>query len=110
MLPALRAPRVFIRYSQESTEHEARVLALSERLKDDGVRVVIDLPGGGLAGLDGQTDTRGRLTGSTAGIREACHRLDSGARPQARPAKVRTRRIVAEDRPPQPLRLHGEAD
>jgi len=42
MPPALRAPRVFIIYSHESSEHTARVLALSDRLKGDGVRVVID--------------------------------------------------------------------
>ncbi len=43
MLPALRAPRVLIIYSHESAEHAGRVLALSDRLKDDGVNVAIDL-------------------------------------------------------------------
>jgi hypothetical protein len=43
MLPALRVPRVLIIYSHESAEHTGRVLDLSDRLKDDGVKVAVDL-------------------------------------------------------------------
>jgi tetratricopeptide (TPR) repeat protein len=35
-------PRVFISYSHDSAEHQARVLALAERLRRDGLTVVID--------------------------------------------------------------------
>src|SRR5689334_8042518 len=35
-------PRVFISYSHDSPEHEARVLALSNRLRDDGIDATLD--------------------------------------------------------------------
>lgn len=35
-------PRVFISYSHDSPEHEERVLALSERLRDDGIDAQVD--------------------------------------------------------------------
>ena len=35
-------PRVFISYSHDSPEHEARVLTLSNRLRDDGVDTILD--------------------------------------------------------------------
>jgi tetratricopeptide (TPR) repeat protein len=35
-------PRVFISYSHDSPEHEQRVLALSERLRQDGIDVQLD--------------------------------------------------------------------
>jgi hypothetical protein len=39
---ALRPPHVFISYCHESAEHEERVLALSNRLRKEGVNAVID--------------------------------------------------------------------
>jgi hypothetical protein len=36
------APRVFISYSHDSSEHKDRVLALSDRLRREGVDCVID--------------------------------------------------------------------
>ncbi|HTC48453.1 MAG TPA: SEFIR domain-containing protein [Candidatus Aquilonibacter sp.] len=37
-----RPPRVFTSYSHDSPEHEAGVLALSDRLRDDGVDAILD--------------------------------------------------------------------
>ena len=37
-----RQPRVFISYSHDTAEHKARVLAFANRLRDEGVRAVID--------------------------------------------------------------------
>lgn len=42
-------PRVFISYSHDTEEHKARVASLAQRLRDDGLTVVLDgdmLPGG----------------------------------------------------------------
>jgi hypothetical protein len=39
---ALSPPRVFISYSHDSTEHAERVLALAQRLREDGVDAWID--------------------------------------------------------------------
>jgi hypothetical protein len=36
------APRLFISYSHDSAEHEDRVLALADRLRDDGIDALID--------------------------------------------------------------------
>lgn len=36
------SPRVFISYSHDSTEHKKRVLALANRLRDDGIDAWID--------------------------------------------------------------------
>jgi hypothetical protein len=36
------SPRVFISYSHDSREHEDRVLALADRLREDGIDTVID--------------------------------------------------------------------
>ena len=37
-----RAPRVFISYSHDSEQHRERVLALSERLRLDGIETILD--------------------------------------------------------------------
>jgi len=37
-----RPPKVFISYSHDSPEHEARVLTLSNRLRDDGIDTILD--------------------------------------------------------------------
>ena len=37
-----RPPNVFISYSHDSREHEARVLALSNRLREDGIDAILD--------------------------------------------------------------------
>jgi hypothetical protein len=37
-----RAPRTFISYSHDSDEHRERVLALSERLRQDGIETILD--------------------------------------------------------------------
>ncbi|HEY6342498.1 MAG TPA: tetratricopeptide repeat protein [Bryobacteraceae bacterium] len=42
MPPQQSAPRVFISYSHDSPEHEAKVLDLAKRLRGDGVVVTID--------------------------------------------------------------------
>jgi hypothetical protein len=39
---AVTPVRVFISYSLDSTEHEVRVLAFSDRLRDDGVDAILD--------------------------------------------------------------------
>src|SRR5689334_12688989 len=36
------SPKVFISYSHDSDEHRARVLALSERLREDGIETRLD--------------------------------------------------------------------
>src|SRR5690349_24023332 len=41
-MPPERPPKVFISYSHDSPQHEERVLALADRLSDDGVDVVLD--------------------------------------------------------------------
>lgn len=38
----MRSPVVFISYSHDSKEHARRVLALSDRLRDDGVDCTVD--------------------------------------------------------------------
>src|SRR5437660_10464900 len=38
----MSAPTVFISYSHDSPEHSERVLALSERLRDDGITSHLD--------------------------------------------------------------------
>ena len=38
----MQAPRVFISYSHDSPAHQARILALSDRLNDDGIDSIID--------------------------------------------------------------------
>jgi len=40
--PAQRSPRVFISYSHDSDAHRQRVLALSERLRKDGINADLD--------------------------------------------------------------------
>jgi hypothetical protein len=35
-------PRVFISYSHDSPEHKQRVLALSDRLRNDGIEAELD--------------------------------------------------------------------
>ena len=35
-------PKVFISYSHDSPEHEARVLTLANRLRDDGIDATLD--------------------------------------------------------------------
>ena len=35
-------PKVFISYSNDSPEHEAKVLALANRLRDNGIDAVLD--------------------------------------------------------------------
>jgi len=42
MAPEPASPRVLISYSHDSPEHEARVLALADRLRDDGIDAVLD--------------------------------------------------------------------
>jgi len=42
MEPESDSPRVLISYSHDSREHEARVLALADRLRDDGVDAILD--------------------------------------------------------------------
>jgi hypothetical protein len=37
-----RPPKVFISYSHDSDEHKDRVLALADRLLDDGLEVILD--------------------------------------------------------------------
>ncbi len=37
-----RSPRVFISYRHDSDEHRERVLALSERLRQDGIETILD--------------------------------------------------------------------
>jgi hypothetical protein len=37
-----RAPRVFLSYSHDSDAHRERVLALSERLRHDGIDIILD--------------------------------------------------------------------
>src|SRR5438270_107316 len=41
-MPPERPPKVFISYSHDSSEHEERVLALADRLGNDGLDVVLD--------------------------------------------------------------------
>lgn len=41
-MPSERPPKTFISYSHDSAEHEQRVLALADRLSDDGVDVALD--------------------------------------------------------------------
>lgn len=41
-MSAERPPKVFISYSHDSDEHKDRVLALADRLLDDGLEVVLD--------------------------------------------------------------------
>jgi SEFIR domain len=42
MAPESPSPRVLISYSHDSTQHEARVLALATRLREDGVDAILD--------------------------------------------------------------------
>ncbi len=42
MLSETQPPRVLLSYSHDSPEHEARVLALSDRLRDDGIDAILD--------------------------------------------------------------------
>src|SRR5271165_3274482 len=42
MEPETQPPRVLISYTHDSPEHEARVLALSDRLRSDGIDAVLD--------------------------------------------------------------------
>jgi hypothetical protein len=54
----------FISYSHDSDEHRERVLALSERLRDDGITTFLDQyvngsPARGLAPLDAESTRRG---------------------------------------------------
>ena len=41
-MPETTPPRVFISYSHDSEEHRARVLALADRLRADGIDAIID--------------------------------------------------------------------
>ena len=42
MGPEPASPKVFISYSHDSPDHEARVLELSDRLRKEGIDTILD--------------------------------------------------------------------